>query len=105
MSEPYLNEYGEHEVGNCTLDGLIKMLHQGWMVSRMYFRATQGLNPIYLNERDVPFPTYWWFWQPGMDCPQRYPLEEVPYGNSGWNTIYFIKNNSLSETKIGETDE
>lgn len=99
MSEPWLNELGEQPIGNCTIDGLVKALHNGWRVSRMYFRATERINPIYLNARDVPFPTYWYFWQPGMDVPQRRNVEDVPHGNSGWNTVYLIKEKSEFTTK------
>jgi len=99
LSELYLNENGEHEVGNCTLDGIIKMLHNGWRVSRMYFRATHRINPVFLVERECFVPTFWYYWQPGMDVPRQSRPSETPHFGSGWNTIYFIKEKSLFTTK------
>jgi len=91
MSEPYLNENGEHQIGNCTLVSIIKMLHNGWRISRIYFRATRRLNAVFLVERDCLVSTFWYYWGPGMDQPRYSDSSETPYHGSGWNTVYFVK--------------
>lgn len=91
MSESYLNERGEHEIGNCTLHGIIQMLHNGWKVSRIFYRGTRSLNPVFLTKGDIPLMTFWYYWEEGMDDPKFVKEYEVPHYGTGWNTVYFIK--------------
>ena len=87
-------------IGNCQLETLIKALHNGFKVKKIYYRATMDYRPIYMNQHELPFMTQWLYWEPGMDGTKHVSIEKLPYGNSGWNTVYLEKDNNSSISKV-----
>lgn len=88
---PYIDENGEHQVGNCSLQYMISLLSKGWEVIRMYYRGFYDPygNPCWSHKHDE-IPTIWYYWEPGMEMSMKInPAEHFPFAGAGWNTIFF----------------
>jgi len=82
----------EEEIGNCSLETLIRMLHNGWKVKEIKYKGFNFAggygNPCWI----VPFYypegllyTHWFRWTPDHndDMAEMIPIEH------GFNTIIF----------------
>jgi len=92
------------EVGNCTIQSIIKALHNGWRVKEIRYKGFNFAggygNPMWIPHFYYPEGTVysdWYRWTPDM----KNEFERCP-PESGYNTVIFEKDNCSQPIKNEE---